>query len=75
MIEMVNTKDECFMKKRGSCRCLMDMTNCGEKCPFRKTEEEQRAIEAKIVKRLIETNYLGTYKSCIDGATLYSNHE
>lgn len=72
------TKDDCFMYMRGFQQCsgAIHASLCGFNCPFRKTEEEQRAIEKSIVKRLVDIGYIGTYKSCIDpDKVLYSNEE
>lgn len=67
-------KDICFMfNEREGCTGRINMNICGEACPFRKTEEEQMRAEKKIVARFNKINYIGTYKSRIDGQILYAN--
>ena len=75
MEEKTFGKDDCymFMHNFQPCSGAIKMSVCGFDCPFRKTEEEQRAIEEKIVKRFLNIGYAGTYRSCIDNKVLYEN--
>ena len=75
-MELIFTKDDCYMYMKGfqPCSGSINMSVCGFNCPFRKTEEEQREIEKKIVKRFADLGYVGTYRSCIDNKVLYQSN-
>lgn len=67
-------KDICFMfDEMKGCTGSIHMSVCGPNCPFRKTKEQQMRAEKKIVKRFYNMDYIGSYKSCIDGTLLYKN--
>lgn len=70
----MSDKTECFMlTKKGTCNGMIRQSICGPDCPFRKTFDEQLAIEKKIVRRFEEIGYIGTYRSRLTKAILYKS--
>ena len=75
------SNDDCYMYKKASfqtdghdcylCSGGIDMSICGLSCPFRKTLEQQQAIENRIVERFKNEGIKLDYKSCITSEVLY----
>lgn len=65
--------ENCFMfkEKLYGCGGAIDMSICGETCPFQHTLEEQKAIEKQIVKRLEKIGFSGEYRSRINNEVLF----